>query len=137
MGSRARSARSAQLRASPDRGDHGGSGQDQVPGLVPRRGVQRAAEQGPQVVADPGQRQRPQHRQRVGAFDQVVAGRLAQALVVADQVADVVPDLKCHAEGVAVLRQGLHPGRGAPLTMAPIRAEVAISDAVLPAMEPR
>ena len=48
--------------------------------------------------------ERPQHRQRVDALDQVVAGGLAELLVGGDDVEHVVDDLERHAVAVAVAR---------------------------------
>ena len=58
--------------------------------------------------------QRPDDRQGVDALDQVVAGGLAQLLVGADQVEDVVADLEGHAEGLPEGGQRLDSGPARP-----------------------
>ena len=77
------------------------------------------------------------HRQGVDALDQVVARRLAELLVGGGEVEDVVDDLEAHPEVVAERGQRVDVGPSTPPTMAPIRQAVAISEAVLPAMEPK
>ncbi len=48
--------------------------------------------------------ERPEHRQRVDALDEVVAGRLAELLVGGDDVEHVVDDLERHAVRLAERR---------------------------------
>ncbi len=83
--------------------------EDEVSCLVPRRGIDGAAEQGPQVVADAGPGQGVDDGEGVGALHHVVAGRLAELTLRAHQVPDVVPDLKGHPEVVSERRQGVDP----------------------------
>jgi hypothetical protein len=87
--------------------------------------IERPAEQRTQFrPRRPSGGERAQHGQRVHAFDEVVTGRLAEALGAVGDVEDVVDDLEHHAEAPAPLGQrvdhcpvepgddGTDPGRG-------------------------
>ncbi len=93
------------------------------------------AQQGAELGTGLGVGQGQQHRQGVDALGQVLAGRLAQLGLGADHVEDVVPDLEDHPEasGRSAVKASTW-SRGRPPVRAPIRHEVAISEAVLPAM---
>ena len=95
-------------------------------------GVERSAEQIGELAAG---RERVDDRQRVDAFDEVLARGLAERLVARRQVEAVVDDLEAQTEVEAVTRVSASSvGSSTPLTMPPMRQDVAKSEAVLPSI---
>ena len=125
--------------AAPDGhgGGYPGGGGHDGPGLVPLGLAERLAEQRPQLRAGVGVVEGEQDGQGVDPLGQVLAGRLAELLVGGDDVEDVVAQLEEHAEAAPEGGEGLDLGRGAPPVRAPMRHEVAMRAAVLPAMAPK
>ena len=91
-------ARRRVLACRLDRTRHGVAGGHERPGSGQRVAVDLAAEQ----VAQLGRvGERVDHRQRVHALEDVVAGRLAEHVLARGHVEHVVDDLEAHAEVVA------------------------------------